>query len=216
MARNKHPEETVDLILNTAARLFLTKGYDKTSLQDIIGETKLSKGAIYHHFASKEEIFVRICERIGEENAAALRKVRDSKALNGQEKLKEIFRQSLLFVNHDRMLKMMPYLVDSPKFLAMELHSIFEEVAPEFIEPILRDGMADGSIRTEHPRELAEVLILLSDIWLNPLLQPTTPEAVRARCACYNELTKPFGLELLDEQLINVLASYAARRQETR
>lgn len=214
MARNKHPEETVDLILNTAARLFLTKGYDKTSLQEIIEETKLSKGAIYHHFASKEEIFVRICERMGEENAAALRKVRDSKTLNGKEKLKEIFRQSLLFANHDRMLKIMPYLLDSPQFLAMEIHGIFEEVAPEFIEPILRDGRADGSIRTDHPKELAEVLILLSDIWLNPMLQPTTPQEVRSRCACYNDLTRPFGLELLDEKLIAVLAEYAEKRQE--
>lgn len=214
MARNKHPEETVDLIMDTAATLFLTKGYDKTSLQDIIGETKLSKGAIYHHFASKEEIFVRICERMGAENAAVLAKVRDSKTLNGQEKLKEIFRQSLLFVNHDRILKIMPYLLDSPQFFAREFHSIFEEVAPEFIEPILRDGLADGSIRTDHPKELAEVLILLADIWLNPMLQPTTPEEVRGRCACYNDLTRPFGLELLDEELISVLAEYAGKRQE--
>ncbi|MCI9268060.1 MAG: helix-turn-helix transcriptional regulator, partial [Lawsonibacter sp.] len=53
MARNKHPEQTVQLILDTASTLFLQKGYDKTTLQDIIDATKLSKGAIYHHFASK-------------------------------------------------------------------------------------------------------------------------------------------------------------------
>ena len=52
MARNKCPEETVQLILDTAARLFMEKGYDGTSLQDILEETHLSKGAIYHHFNS--------------------------------------------------------------------------------------------------------------------------------------------------------------------
>ena len=36
MARNKHPEETVQRILTTASKLFLEKGYEKTSLQDII------------------------------------------------------------------------------------------------------------------------------------------------------------------------------------
>ena len=46
MARNKHPEETVQRILTTASKLFLEKGYEKTSLQDIIRETGLSKGAI--------------------------------------------------------------------------------------------------------------------------------------------------------------------------
>src|SRR5699024_5951446 len=60
MARNKYPEETVKLILDVATHLFFEKGYDATSLQDIINETKLSKGAIYHHFSSKEEIFEAI------------------------------------------------------------------------------------------------------------------------------------------------------------
>ena len=46
MPRNKYPEETVRLILDVATRLFAEKGYDRTSLQDIINETKLSKGAI--------------------------------------------------------------------------------------------------------------------------------------------------------------------------
>jgi AcrR family transcriptional regulator len=49
MARNKYPEETIKLILDVATRLFTEKGYDDTSLQDIINDTKLSKGAIYHH-----------------------------------------------------------------------------------------------------------------------------------------------------------------------
>lgn len=37
MARNKHPEETVQLILDVAFRLFMEKGYENTSIQDIIG-----------------------------------------------------------------------------------------------------------------------------------------------------------------------------------
>ena len=58
MARNKHPEQTVQLILETAARLFAQKGYDETSMQDIMDATHLSKGAIYHHFKGKEEILL--------------------------------------------------------------------------------------------------------------------------------------------------------------
>lgn len=51
MARNKHPEETVNFILDTAFRLFMEKGYEHTSIQDIIDHLGgLSKGAIYHHF----------------------------------------------------------------------------------------------------------------------------------------------------------------------
>ena len=57
MARNKHPEETVNRIVDVASRLFLEKGYNQTSIQDIVDHLgSLSKGAIYHHFKSKEEI----------------------------------------------------------------------------------------------------------------------------------------------------------------
>lgn len=79
MGRNKYPEETVNLIIEVATKLFTEKGYDHTSLQDIISETKLSKGAIYHHFSSKEEIFEAMYRRIGNENSEALAKIRDDK-----------------------------------------------------------------------------------------------------------------------------------------
>ena len=72
MARNKYPEETMKLILDVSAGLFSEKGYDNTSLQDIINETKLSKGAIYHHFDSKEDILKAIFHRLGNENAEIL------------------------------------------------------------------------------------------------------------------------------------------------
>lgn len=47
MARNKYPEETYELILDVSTRLFFEKGYEKTSLQDIINKLGgLTKGAI--------------------------------------------------------------------------------------------------------------------------------------------------------------------------
>ena len=57
MARNKYPELTVEKILDVAKKLFLEKGYDQTTIQDIVDELGgLTKGAIYHHFKSKEDI----------------------------------------------------------------------------------------------------------------------------------------------------------------
>ena len=57
MARNKHPEVTEERILDVAQQLFLEKGYENTTIQDIVdGLGGLTKGAMYHHFKSKEEI----------------------------------------------------------------------------------------------------------------------------------------------------------------
>jgi AcrR family transcriptional regulator len=43
-------------ILRTAARLFQQQGYDATSMNDVAAALKLSKGGLYHHFQSKDEI----------------------------------------------------------------------------------------------------------------------------------------------------------------
>src|SRR5438270_13837200 len=48
-----HPKQE---ILRTAARLFQEQGYDGTSMNDVAAALKLSKGGLYHHFQSKDEI----------------------------------------------------------------------------------------------------------------------------------------------------------------
>jgi TetR/AcrR family transcriptional regulator, cholesterol catabolism regulator len=47
-------------ILRTAARLFQKRGYDATSMNDVAAALKLSKGGLYHHFQSKDEILFEI------------------------------------------------------------------------------------------------------------------------------------------------------------
>ena len=162
MARNKHPEQTIQLILDTASRLFFQQGYDRTTLQDIINATGLSKGAIYHHFSSKEAILVAVVDQIGEYNSTVLAQVRDRKGLTGAEKLREVFRTSLQLSFQGRVLNMLPYLIENPKFMALQMQSILYEASPDYILPILQEGLADGSIQTEYPEQLSEVLLILS------------------------------------------------------
>ena len=52
--------------------------------------------------------------------------------------------------------------------------------------------------------------MLLSDIWINPIVRPTTPEEIQARCAVYNHLFQSFGItELIDREIIDTLVGYA-------
>ena len=69
MARNKYPEETIERILDVSLKLFLEKGYEHTTIQDIVEALEgLSKGAIYHHFKSKDEIVDAVCEKVFSKN----------------------------------------------------------------------------------------------------------------------------------------------------
>ena len=178
MPRNKYPEQTVEKILDAAALLFLQKGYQNTTLQDIIDATKLSKGAVYHHFRSKEEI------------------------------AQAVFAASFAGQRQQQIAQTLPHLCSNPQFLAMELTNIEAHLAPECIAPMIRQGMADGSIHTTDANALAEALFVLADIWLSPQTRPTTPTEQRARNVVFQQMTHALGLDLLTdaqaEQLVQL------------
>lgn len=54
-------------ILNTAEMLFCRKGYEQTSIQDILDQLHTSKGSFYHHYVSKESVLEGICKRRAEQ-----------------------------------------------------------------------------------------------------------------------------------------------------
>lgn len=56
-----------ETLLAAAEKLFYTKGYEKTSVQDILTEVGFSKGGFYHHFDSKLSVLEAICENRAKE-----------------------------------------------------------------------------------------------------------------------------------------------------
>jgi AcrR family transcriptional regulator len=59
-------EARTNLILDSAERLFVEKGYAETSINDIAEDADFSRTSVYQYFASKEEIFLRILDRYGD------------------------------------------------------------------------------------------------------------------------------------------------------
>lgn len=217
MSRNKYPEETVKRILDVAQRLFLEKGYENTSIQDIIdGLGGLSKGAVYHHFRSKEDIFNAVGDCYNERVVEELREVRDDKTLSGYGKLKKMFQLSLATADRDVMFTVAPDMIDNPRLLAIQMREIFSEVAPKYIFPVIKQGIRDGSIVTEYPRELSEVIVLLANIWLNPLVIRADLSEMEGRVRFFNELLCGMGLDLLDDEMLESYIRYCRlSRKET-
>jgi len=55
---------TITAIVRAAAELFTGRGFDATSIDDIADRAGVAKGAVYHHFESKEQIFARVFEQM--------------------------------------------------------------------------------------------------------------------------------------------------------
>ncbi|ANH94074.1 TetR family transcriptional regulator [Streptomyces sp. SAT1] len=71
MARQLRAEQTRSTIITAAADLFDRNGYERTSLSDIVEHAQVTKGALYFHFAAKDDLAHAIMEL----QAAALRQV---------------------------------------------------------------------------------------------------------------------------------------------
>lgn len=204
MARNKYPEETVNLIVDVAARLFMEKGYEHTSIQDIIDHLGgLSKGAIYHHFKSKEEILYAVTDKITAQSNQMLVIIRDRTDLNGKEKLKTMFRESLNRSALDDIYTIVPNFYNNPRLLASILHETIEVSAPDYIQPIIEQGVVDGSISTQHPKQLAELISLMANLWMNPMVFDDSEEETYHKFMVFDQALKGLGLDIVDEEMMS-------------
>ena len=210
VARNKYPEETRNLIIETAGRLFLEKGYEHTSIQDIIDHLGgLSKGAIYHHFKSKEEIMMAVGDKFYASSEIRMNEICQRTDLSGREKLQEVFRVSLDTPAQAEMATVAPDMLKNPQLLAMFLKDSVQGEAPDLLTPIIEEGIRDGTIETDYPRELAEVLMLIGNIWINPMIYQCSTEEVLKKVEFFKYLTEKLGLDVITEDMIEKIKHFS-------
>ncbi|MDG5816312.1 TetR/AcrR family transcriptional regulator [Chitinispirillales bacterium ANBcel5] len=87
MTRHHDPEKRKQDFLNTALELFNTRGYEKTTVNDIIKAMGVSKGAFYHYFQSKEDVIEQISENYADHVLRVLGQIAHRTDLNAVEKL---------------------------------------------------------------------------------------------------------------------------------
>lgn len=208
MSRNKYPELTVEKILDVSKKLFLTKGYEETTIQDIVDELGgLSKGAIYHHFKSKEDILKVLEGRIFDENNPFLA-IEKENGLTGLEKLQKVImlnqKNQAKQDNNQITEKFIP-LLKNPHILASTLESNRKYLSPYFFR-LMEEGIADGSIKTNYARELSELIPLL-EIWLMPSVYPASQEEMVNKLFFVKELFEYMGVPLFQEESLNIMKS---------
>lgn len=123
--------------------------------------------------------------------------------------MKKIYAEALGNTVNNEIVPMQPYMISNHKFLAAQVESLMREVAPDYIQPILEQGIADKTLHgIEHPRQTAEMLSLLSSLWLNPLLLPSSDEEIIARGEVVMSVLNHIGADFTAEELICPYLSY--------
>lgn len=200
MARNKYPEVTVERILDVSQRLFLEKGYENTTIQDIVDELGgLTKGAVYHHFKSKEEIMDAVGDRMFFSNNP-FEAVRGRTDLNGLQKLREAVRLNQSDEERVRLTAQSIPIAKSPRLLQEMIISNCKVLTPYFLE-LIEEGNRDGSMHTDYPREIAELLPLLTSLWLLPSVFPASREQMKRKFLFLGEMLEKMGVPLMDDSI---------------
>lgn len=204
MARNKYPEITVEKILEVAQRLFLEKGYDNTTIQDIVNELGgLTKGAIYHHFKSKEDIICALSDKMFFDSNPFI-EVRKRKDLNGLQKMREVMKLNQANTQGTEInLQVLP-LLKNPRIFAELIESNRRDLSPLWLA-LIEEGIADGSIQTEYAKEIAELIPLLGDIWLYPMVYPATENELLHKLQFLKEMFEKMGVPIVSEETIGAL-----------
>lgn len=214
MARNKYPEVTVERILDAAHRLFLEKGYDNTTIQDIVDELGgLTKGAVYHHFKSKEEIMDAVGDRMFFANNP-FEAVKKRSDLSGLEKLREVIRLNNADEQRTELTLQSVPVAKNPRLLAEMLISNRKVLTPCFRE-LIDEGLADGSICTEYPREISELLPMLTSLWLLPSIYPASKAEQRRKFDFIFAMLDKFGIPLYDESMRETVDRFFEKWPET-
>lgn len=204
MPRNKYPEETVQKILDAALHLFLKKGYEQTTILDIVKNMGgMTRGAFYHHFKSKEEVLDALGDKLFFDNNP-FEKVRKQTDLTGLEKLKLILILSTESSDRNKINIMSVQALQSPTFLKKLIDNNRNIIEPLY-QKIIEEGISDGSIKTDYPKLLSQLITFLTNFWMLPMIYPSSIKENMDKLFFIKEITEKMGIPLLDSETITII-----------
>ena len=157
----KEAAERRNEILDVAEELFVTKGYDKTSTNDILERIGIARGTLYYHFKSKEDILNAMIERI---NEALIAKVR---VIASDTKIPVIDRIVMTIAGLNVESDIGKEIIDQvhkPQNALMHQKmqkNLVEGVAP-ILTGLLEEGNAQGVFHVKYPAQTVEMFIIYS------------------------------------------------------
>lgn len=125
-------------------------------------------------------------------------KIAEDTSLNGAQKLKAMLYESLVDEQEQKFRSMGIHLQNMPHMLSDLLLRAVNDIAPNAIKPVLEEGITDGSIKVPFAKELAEIISLLANVWLNPLVFSMSDEDIEKKCQVILEMMTILGVDVSD------------------
>ena len=175
----KDPTERKNEILDCAEKLFTSKGYTQTTINDVLNELNIAKGTFYHYFKSKEQMMDAVVMRFIAQGVTAARAVADQPDLSATEKMRLLIVGVTPDNKHkDQAIEQM-HQSGNAELHQKSLVETVRQLSPILAEIVIQ-GIREGSFKTEQPHETVEFLIAGSEFWLDVgLFQWSRPELIK-------------------------------------
>lgn len=176
-------DSKIDIILNSAEQLMCN---NKDITVDMIAKNAgIAKGSIYYYFKSKDEIIDALIER---SYSSAIREYFNSikKSTTTFEKIKTLFRSVLKeeFWDKRKNIILSLHLKDDIVIHHKMMITAVKVLSP-LLTALLAEGKSDGSIKTESPKESAEMIVAMLTFLLDSKLFPSDIESIERKLKLY-------------------------------
>ena len=155
------------LFLETAEKLFYARGYEQTSVQDILDELNFSKGGFYHHFESKFALLEAICEKRAQQCFEATKNAIDDCHGSPLDKLNALFENSAIWhsdsdsVDYISLLIRVAYRDDGALMREKMKQHQLELILP-ILNRVVDDGVHEGLFFVPRGGGIGELVFRLS------------------------------------------------------
>ncbi len=163
MARvvKQHSERRAE-ILASATKMVYTKGFDQMTIQDILDDLGISKGAFYHYFDSKQSLLTAMIDGMTDQAVQVLTPIVEDSSLDAVTKMNRYFSQAANWKVAQKafFLSLMRVWYDDDNIIVRNkvIHAMLGSIGP-MVAAIIRQGVAEGSMNASHPDQAAEIIL---------------------------------------------------------
>lgn len=191
----KHPDARRSEVLDCAQALFFERGYERTTISDIIDKAGVSKGGFYHHFSSKEQLLEVLAARLAQEAVVRIKDVLEDSEFGALARLNAFLARSRQMKVEDApRIRAMFDIVFRPENLVLyhRLNAAVIGVMVPVLTCIVAQGKMEGVFDVPDPQVAAEIVLQLGisthDAVARAIEASGTPEAASAADALEERL----------------------------
>ena len=149
-------------IIDAAQRLVYTKGYDQMSIQDILNELQISKGAFYHYFDSKGDLLEALVARMRQEAEPIILPIINDPDLPALDKIHRFFDTAGQWktARKDYILSLVRvWYADDNALVRQKIQTTHIKWAAPLFNSIIRQGVQEGVFNTPFPEQIGEMVL---------------------------------------------------------